>query len=289
MRRFIAAAFLVAVALSGGCSRAQEPNSLVDDAGYHVRGNTVFYLNPFPGKAFPVEGADAATFEVFDRTYARDRARVYINGHLLDGAHAGSFELLDRPGFAKDSARVYQHDQPISSDPDHFVLLDHDLAKDSISVYWSDGTVLSRDPDHFIVVSDREHYLFAKDSTTVFVNGNPLPDADPTSFRVLQGAYSRDDERAYYFDEEIRGADAATLHPLAGPYAVDAQRVYWMGKVIDGADPGTFRVLNANFECSADAARAYYRQHVIPHADPATFPRDRTVTGCSATSISFGD
>lgn len=62
-----------------------------------------------------------------------------------------------------------------------------------------------------------------------------------------------------------------------------------MGKTIDGADPATFVVLNANFECSADRVRAYYRQAIIENADPATFPAGRMVTGCSATSISFGE
>lgn len=62
-----------------------------------------------------------------------------------------------------------------------------------------------------------------------------------------------------------------------------------MGKTIDGADPNTFRVLNANFECSADDDRAYYRQTVIAGADPRTFPLDRAVTNCSETSMSFAE
>jgi hypothetical protein len=60
-----------------------------------------------------------------------------------------------------------------------------------------------------------------------------------------------------------------------------------MGKTIDGADPSTFRVLNANFECSADDQRAYCRQTVIADTDPRTFPPDKAVTNCSETSISF--
>ena len=38
---------------------------------------------------------------------------------------------------------------------------------------------------------------------------------------------------------------------------------------IDGADPNTFRVLNADFDCTANARRAFYRQAVIAEADPA--------------------
>jgi hypothetical protein len=84
-------------------------------------------------------------------------------------------------------------------------------------------------------------------------------------------------------------ADAASFRPLEGPYAGDGQRVYWMGKPIAGADPHTFRVLNADFECSADRERAYYRQTVIADADPRTFPPDRATTRCDESSITFAD
>lgn len=293
MRRFLAAAvvpaFAVVLALLGGCSSNDEPSSLVDAAGYHVRNGAVYYLNAFPGKAFQIDGADAATFEVFDRTYARDREHVYINGHLLQGADAGSFQLLDRPGFSKDRDRVYQHDQPISEDPANFTFLGSDLSRDSVNVYWTGGSVLSRDPENFVIIADEDHYLFAKDGGTVFVNGNTIEGASPATFRLMEGAYSRDDATAFYFDTPIPGADVAAFGPLEGPYAADSTLVYWMGKPIPGADPATFDVLNANFECAADRTRAYYRQTVIEGADPAAFPPGRRATGCSETSISFGD
>ena len=253
MRRLIAAVCLIAVAILPACSRNKPPNSLFDAAGYHVRGEKVYYLAAFPGKAFEIDGADPASFEAFDTTYARDRSHVYFDGRPLVGADAASFELLDRPGFFKDRQHVYQLDRPFSDDPAHFELLDGDLSKDSTAVYWSDGRVLSDDPAHFAIMSNQDHYLFTKDRETVHVNGNPIAGADPATFRVLQGAYAQDGGRVFYFADEIVDADAASFHPLEGPYASDSARVYWMGKAIDGADPNTFRVLNADFECSADA------------------------------------
>jgi hypothetical protein len=62
-----------------------------------------------------------------------------------------------------------------------------------------------------------------------------------------------------------------------------------MGKTIEGADPSTFRVLNADFECSADAEHAYYRQTVIAGTDPRSFPPGRAVIGCTETSITFDE
>jgi hypothetical protein len=105
---------------------------------------------------------------------------------------------------------------------------------------------------------------------------------------VLHGAYTRDDRHIFYFDHPIADAELSCFRPLDGPYASDSARVYWMAMTIDGADPLTFRVLNADFECSADDERAYYRRTVIADADPRTFPPDRGATNCSETSISFG-
>jgi hypothetical protein len=289
LRKVVLGLCVAALALLPACSRDRTPNSLFDTAGYHVKGDTVYYLNAFPGKAFQIDGADAGSFEVFDQTFARDRSNVYLNGYVLPGADAASFQPLDRPGWAKDAHHVYLRDAPISDDPSHFDLLDGNLAKDGAAVYWSDGSVLSHDPAHFAIVSNVDHYLFTKDGRTVHVNGSPIDGADPATFRVLGGAYATDGPSVFYFTDRIAGADAVALRPIEGPYAGDGKRVYWMGKPIDGADPATFRVLNADFECSADARHAYYRQTVIAGADPRSFPPGRAVTNCSETSISFAN
>jgi hypothetical protein len=289
VRRLIAAVSLFAVALLPSCSTEAAPSSWFNAGGYHVRGEKVYYLFSFPGKAFEIEGADAPTFSAFDQTYARDKSTVYVDGRPLPDADAATFEVLDRPGFAKDAHHVYQRDRPLSDDPAHFELLDGQLAKDSTAVYWSDGGVLSDDPAHFAIISHVDHYLFTKDSRTVHVNGNPINGADPATFDVVQGAYARDDGQVFYFADEIAGADMATFRAIEGPYAGDAARVYWMGKPIDRADPATFRVLNADFECSADSARAYYRNSVVAGAVPSMFPPNRAVTRCDETSISFAE
>jgi hypothetical protein len=288
MARCIAALCLVVLALAPACSRNKPPQSLFDAAGYHVRGDKVYYLNAFPGNAFQIPGADAVSFHAFDPTYARDKSAVYFDGQPVPDADASSFQVLDRPGFAKDRYHVFQLDRVISDDPAHFELIDGSLSKDTAHVYWSDGTVLSDDPAHFAIISNTEHYLFTKDRRSVHVNGKPIAGADPATLRVLAGAYSQDRQRIYYFTEPVADVDAVSFRVLEGPYAVDARRAYWMGKAIPGANTATFHVLNAAFECSADAEHAYYRQSVIPHADPHSFPR-REVTGCTETSISFAD
>jgi hypothetical protein len=288
-RKSTAALCLILAVILLACSRNAPPNSLFESAGYHVRDGKVYFLNAFPGKAVEIGDADAATFNALDSTYGVDKSHVYLNGVALPQANPASFELLDRSGFGKDADHVFHRDRVISDDPAHFELLDGELSKDRRAVYWSDGSVLSEDPAHFAIISDADQYLYTRDSHTVHVNGNPIPNADAATFQLLQGAYARDDRRAYYFDQPIADADLPSFRPLDGPYASDLARVYWMGKTIEGADPAAFRVLNADFECSADDRRAYYRNMVIADADPRTFPPDRAVTNCSGTSIAFAE
>jgi hypothetical protein len=287
MRRVIAGLCVAAMALTAACSGEGPPSSLFDSAGYHVSGDVVYYLNAFPGRAFQIEGADATTFEVLNRTYARDRSSVYVDGHVLPEADAATFQLIDRPEMAKDVAHVYARDRVVSDDPAEFELLQGDMFKDGTAVYRSDGSVLSDDPQNFEVISDDGDYLFSRDSKAVQVNGIEIAGADPATFRVLQGAYGSDDAAVYHFADTVPEADVASFRALEGPYGSDDRYAYWMGEPIAGADPDTFGILNVDFECSTDGTRAYYRGHPIAGADPTSFPTDRGVIGCSATSISF--
>jgi hypothetical protein len=282
---FALVAFVIAALLTS-CS--DRPNSLTDDAGYHVHGDKVYYLSEFPGTAFQIPGADPGTFHSYDSRFAGDRKSVYFEGRPLPGADPATFTLLAiRKGWAKDRGHVYHHDRVVSDDPDHFAVLEGGLAKDSTAVFWSDGTVVSDDPAHFAIVSDDDHYLFTKDARTVEVNGALIADADPATFRVLQGGYARDARSIFYFTDRVADADPDTFRTLVGSYGRDARHAYWMGAVIPGADPASFQVLNANLECSADAGHAYYQDLAINGANPATFPRGRAVSACSAQAVRF--
>jgi hypothetical protein len=178
-RKSTAALCLLAVAILVACTRNGPPNSLFESAGYHIGDGKVYYLNAFPGKAFEINDADAATFKALDSTFGRDESHVFINGLPLPDADVATFELLDRPGFAKDSNHVFQRDRAISDDPAQFELLDGELAKDSHAVYWSDGSVLSEDPTNFAIVSNADHYLYTKDGRTVHATATRSPTPIP--------------------------------------------------------------------------------------------------------------
>ena len=284
VRCLTALVVLALAAALAGCGDGP-PSSLFNASGYHVRGDTVYYLNAFPGDAVELEQADAATFTALDSTYAKDSDTVFLDGVPLAEADAASFELLDEPNYSRDARHVFVRDRVLTEDVDHFTL-DGGFARDSLHVYGSGGEVLSDDPEHFVEISHDDGYLFTKDSTVVSVSGNAIKGADPATFEVLRGAYAKDAEETYYFDQVVDDADPASFEALEGSYARDRNHAYWMGKVVPGADPGTFVVLNPNFECTADAEHAYYRDQLIQGFDPSTIPADETVTNCSETSLS---
>lgn len=201
MRTVLAAAVAMLAALVVGCARDDAPSSMFDDAGYHVRGGAVYFLNPFPGKAFRIVSADPATFEPIDRTYARDHERVYIDGHPLPGAQAGTFELLDRPGLARDSARVYLRDRIISTDPDGFELLDGGI---------NGATIDGASPQDFRLLGG----AYSTDGVAVFSFDRQIPGADTRSFRTLGGPYAVDAQQVYWMGRVIDGADPTSFTVL---------------------------------------------------------------------------
>ena len=284
-----AALCLLAVAILVACTRNGPPNSLFESAGYHIRDGKVYYLNAFPGKAFEIDDADAATFKALDSTYGRDESHVFINGLPLPDADVATFELLDRPG-CREGPRTRLPTRPRDQRRPCALRTTRRRARQGQS-----RRLLER----------RVGALRGPDALRHRLHRRPLPvhQGRPDRARQRQphprsrsldipsparGLRPRPPIRLLLRPTDRRGG-SVVVRPLDGPYASDSARVYWMGKAIDGADPSTFRVLNANFECSTDDQRAYYRQTVIASADPRTFPPDKAVTNCSETSISFAE
>ena len=102
MRRSIAAFCLVAVALLPACSRDKAPNSLFDAAGYHVRGDEVYYLSATdPASADAhlmladllikmgarIQGAGGSTIRIegVDRLHGAEHTRFASSANDADG------------------------------------------------------------------------------------------------------------------------------------------------------------------------------------------------------------
>jgi hypothetical protein len=284
---FCVCLFFAGIALVYFYFRNQPPSTVTNNSGYYIRGSKVYYLGGFPSTAFELEGADVRTFEILDdsQVYARDQGQVYFNGHVIPDADPATFELLDSP-YSKDSRHVYVSGEIFTDDPVTFEIVSGNIMRDAQHIYWS-TSIISDDPTNLVVLGGENYYTYLHDSTTVFVNGNPIPDADPASFEIIMDGYSRDASHIFYFNEILPEADSASFEVLESPFSRDVDSVFWMENVISGADPATFKVLNADFECSADANVAFYQDQAIPNFDPNSVHAGSQVTNCDSNGLYF--
>lgn len=263
-----------------------QPPSRLEDSGYYIRRTKVYYYPGFGlSEPFEIEDADVDSFEVIDENYARDVSRVYHDGIPVSDSDPATFEIVDHY-FARDSRHVYLYGNIFSDDPVNFENVDGNIYRDSQHIYWS-TVPISDDPSNLVILDGSDSYTYFKDSTTIFIQGNPIQDADPATFSIIEDAYSRDASHIFYFDQTISEADSESFEIIASPYARDAEHVYFMESRIPDADPDTFQILNLDFQCSADATHAYYQGVLIPGFDPASIPSDNTVTNCDQNGIYF--
>lgn len=124
--------------------------------------------------------------------YALDRARVWTQGQLLDGAQAATFQWLGRR-YARDAATVFLGPERLpDADPATFRVLPGELD-------------------------------LAADTRTVWVNGLPVRASDPAAVRGLGGAYWTDGRAIYWLTEALIGAEVASFRVPSGmQYGEDA-------------------------------------------------------------------
>jgi DKNYY family protein len=225
--------------------------------GYAVRDGAVYWRHDLVAKA------DPATFEILNRTWARDAQRVYSVGRQLRGADRDTFRLLNDV-FARDAAAIYYLGGRLEdADAATFEVLD-------------DGTSGINGADEAAqCVVELPGGSFARDARGVFYYaqtvGNPsrLRGADRDSFVVMRAGYARDRKYVYYEKTRVQGADPASFELLSSYYGRDRQAVYYLTRRIDGAHRDSFRVLATLY--GADDLRVYHWDRPVDGADPATF------------------
>jgi DKNYY family len=106
------------------------------------------------------------------------------------------------------------------------------------------------------------------------MNDTIIPDADPGTFTPLtDGAYAVDWSTVYYEGEALPGADASQfklINPDSdGDYAGDATKMYYDGNPISGADAPSFDDLGYGY--AKDKNTLYYQGESVSEADAASF------------------
>jgi len=139
--------------------------------------------------------ADAATFRYLARDYGKDATHVWFEGQRYDVKDAASFELLDY-AFARDRATGYCYLAPVpGSDGPTFAGVDSHYARDRARAYYctleTDAAThapvativpLAQAEPATLKALDRG---YAVDAGHVWFRGAPVADADVASLEVL--------------------------------------------------------------------------------------------------------
>lgn len=149
-----------------------------------------------------------------------------------------------------------------------------------VKIEWRAASTL---PTSYAV--SQSYTWYSLQDNTISCMGNPLPEADTSTFVAssLDG-YGKDKNHVYWCNQVVAEADPATFTILSKEYAKDAEHVFLVGGfIIAGANPATFApVLYLSPQAidplqtgyGKDKNHVYNLDHALPNADPATFTLD---------------
>jgi hypothetical protein len=219
-----------------------------------------------------IEGADAASFEAIDMSYAKDKNRVYYCDEYREGqnyyltsrqvirvvekALPASFAAIEA-GYAKDNMHGFSKGMAFTvKDITTLKGIDRYFAKDDRQVYFNCRPVAGSDGKTFSVININ----YAKDTLHIYYYGHP-GEAEPgiyvlpcnrAGFEILDYPYSKDNVAVFYGNLKINGADAASFTVLQHGFSKDRNAVYFETKKIKGADATSFEVFKENDNFAED-------------------------------------
>jgi hypothetical protein len=217
---------------------------------YSVRDRKTYYNNIL------VQGTASNPFHIINGEYGDDDSGVYFEGNRIFGADATTFRAVPEPFgdtglWGKDAARVYYNGNVLeNSIAKYFSLVTPMLGTDGINIFYGIRAINNADAKTFMFIGGDNPY-YAKDSQQVYFDGNVdenpvIAGADPMTFSIVGGDYSKDDKAVFYQIAPILGADLRTFIYLgeknSHQYAKDENFLYKDGRIVPGIDPNSFVV-----------------------------------------------
>lgn len=195
------------------------------------------------------EGLDAASFEALSEIYTRDKNRVYYKFAFDD-----SFIVYPLP----------------EADPASFNLLTAGLVRDKNRVWYGDRILSGVDPATIEIVEPGSTVI--KDKDSVHYRYDPIPGADPASFKHVGSGYYADSKRVYWCTDPIPDADPATFKVLGDSFVgKDRSRAYRSGEPLDGLDAASLELIvhhQAGFQIYSDKNGIQVNKMTFPRSKP---------------------
>lgn len=181
-----------------------------------------------------IEGADPETFEILSYFFARDKNNIYIP-NSWEGVVKKAI-VIDRKNFEKSANVIDPKSFEVLS---NFIVKDINNV-----YYFADGYLVISpkiDSKSFEILSEihgkdkNNIYTIARNEELKVIN-----DADKSSFEVLKVPdkpydlrYSKDKNNVYYHENIINEADPATFLIINGIYSKDQNNCFRSGKIVD--------------------------------------------------------
>ncbi len=259
--KFVICMFSLAATCFAQAGRAEDLGH-----GYSRDGDVIF----FEGKRIDQEGVDdiqrfasavghkltlcskvdAASFEVLNEQYSKDKNKVYYKW-----VSPGRFWVVELP----------------AADVASFKVINFAHAVDANAIWYLDLPIEGSNPSTVQLIADR----IVKDAKSVYVSGQPQPHLDAETFQSVGSAYYSDTNGVYWGDKPIDGADAATFEVLGDSFiAVDQNMVYRSGQRLPHIDPGTCKFILHDpygYQVISDKNGVYLNKLKFLHADPDDF------------------
>lgn len=288
-------------AIAQACSPFSGPvNESISDSYYYSKlRNDVCYSRM--GNWFALGNsklnADAGSFEVIARDFARDKDHLYFQDKVIDKeADIASFEVAKGDYYCYDKDHVYipfeylphefnsryQKDNQLwvveKANPETFEKIDFRWSKDDrhYFFYYRPAAI---DYPTFEVLNEN----FAKDKNRIYLLKSfellAAPAIDAPSARAWNERYAADKENVYDFQEYRDGQEVDSLIAISykggdfriieKDYILFDDKVVYDGVEIENADVATFQFVKGYY--TKDRYQVYCAGKSIEGADPGTF------------------
>ncbi|MCP4321782.1 MAG: hypothetical protein GY787_08010 [Alteromonadales bacterium] len=237
---------------------------------YHVQEDKVIYVmggNFFSIGGTEIEGADIASFEVIDESYAKDINSIYYNGRVVKGGSPSSVEFVvselsengANSGYLISGGKVFCFGEVIDgADPDSFSFILGAYAMDKDYIYHFYDSKIPREAVPTAILNASDGYIRHADQ--VIYEGNVISQ-QATSFQIIDDEYSKDSLHLFSHGGVLEGVDPSSFVILSPYFRKDKNKAYYFNHLIVGSDPDSFEVLNDAI--SKDKNNLYYNDYVI--------------------------
>jgi len=202
-----------------------------------------------------IEDADPKTFEIdidpmnimYGYRHAKDKNHVYLLGNILEDLSPQNL-VFHSQDVVSDGIHVYYLLERLEgADARSFRTFDYDWYGDKSHLWKRSKFISEGDPNTFIVINDR----YAKDKNTVYFDfeGTPLEGCNAETIEILDYEYMKDDQHVYLNGQIIADAIPTSFKILDSSKHIskDKDHVFWEFKIVSEADALSFRSIEGRW------------------------------------------